>query len=124
MDLIFQIAFGVLLGFLLIKFFENYFLQFISIFVLLIGLFFVIIIFIICYFLLKDVQTSSLLYGLFTVVIFLFLYYSFFTIISFLTKDNSDGSNDYSILLNDKNNKILKSKYEIKNGKLIRKNKL
>jgi len=121
MDLIFQIAFGVLLGFLLIKFFENYFLQFISIFVLLISLFFVIIIFVICYFLLKDVQTSSLLYGLFTVVIFLFLYYSFFTIISFLTKDNSDGSNDYSIFHNDKNNKKIKSNYEIKSGKLIRK---
>jgi hypothetical protein len=124
MELIFQIAFGVLLGFLLIKFFENYFLQFISIFVLLIGLFFIIIIFIICYFLLKDVQTSSLLYGLFTVVIFLFLYYLLLTIISLLTKDNTDGSNDYSILLNDKNNKKIKSKYEIKNGKLIRKNKL
>ena len=105
----------------MIKFFENYFLQFISIFVLLISLFFVIILFIICYFLLKDVQTSSLLHILFTVVIFLFLYYLLLSIISSLAKDNTDGSNDYSIFLNDKNNKKIKSNYEIKSGKLIRK---
>jgi len=121
MELIFQISLGVLLGFLLIKFFENYFLQFISIFILLIGLFFVIILCIVSYFLLKDVQTSSLLYGLFTVAIVLFVYYSFVTIISSLTKDNSDGSNDYSITLNDNNSKVNTSKYEIKSGKLIRK---
>lgn len=123
MELIFQISLGVLLGFLLIKFFENYFLQFISIFIVLIGLFFVIILCIVSYFFLKDVQTSSLLYGLFTVAIVLFVYYSFVTIISSLTKDNSDGSNDYSITLNDNNSKFNTSKYEIKSGKLIRKKK-